>query len=65
METSSFLQYSLVLLLAAVIAVPLAKRARLGAVLGYLAAGALIGPSLLNLIGNADEIAQISRNGSG
>ena len=40
METSSFLQYSLVLLLAAVIAVPLAKRARLGAVLGYLAAGA-------------------------
>ena len=63
METSSFLQYSLVLLLAAVIAVPLAKRARLGAVLGYLAAGALIGPSLLNLIGNADEIAQISELG--
>lgn len=63
METSSFLQYSLVLLLAAVIAVPLAKRARLGAVLGYLAAGALIGPSLLNLVGNADEIAKISELG--
>lgn len=63
METSSFLSYALILLLAAVIAVPLSKRARLGAVLGYLAAGALIGPSFLNLIGNAEEIAQISELG--
>lgn len=63
MESSPFIQYAVVLLLAAVIAVPLAKRSRLGAVLGYLAAGALIGPSLLNLIGNADEIAHISELG--
>ncbi len=63
MESSSFIQYAVVLLLAAVIAVPLAKRSRLGAVLGYLAAGALIGPSLLNLIGNAEEIAHISEFG--
>ncbi|MGB0132652.1 monovalent cation:proton antiporter-2 (CPA2) family protein [Dokdonella sp.] len=63
METSSFMQYALVLLLAAVIAVPLAKRSRLGAVLGYLVAGALIGPSAFNLVGNADEIAHISELG--
>jgi glutathione-regulated potassium-efflux system protein KefB len=62
-QTSGFMQYALVLLLAAVIAVPLAKRSRLGAVLGYLAAGALIGPSVLNLVGNADEIAHISELG--
>lgn len=63
MESSPFIQYAVVLLLAAVIAVPLAKRTRLGAVLGYLAAGALIGPSMLNLIGNAEEIAHIAELG--
>ncbi|MFZ1392219.1 MAG: cation:proton antiporter, partial [Dokdonella sp.] len=63
MESSSFMQYALVLLLAAVIAVPLAKRSRLGAVLGYLGAGALIGPSVLNLIGNSEEIGHISELG--
>lgn len=63
MDTSSFMQYALVLLLAAVIAVPLAKRSRLGAVLGYLVAGALIGPSVLNLVSNAEEIAHISELG--
>ena len=63
MESNGFMQYALILLLAAVIAVPLAKRSRLGAVLGYLGAGALIGPSLLNLVGNAEEIAHISELG--
>jgi glutathione-regulated potassium-efflux system protein KefB len=62
-ETNIFMQYAVVLLLAAVIAVPLAKRSRLGAVLGYLAAGALIGPSGLNLVGNAEEITHISELG--
>ena len=55
MQTHGFLQYAVVLLLAAVIAVPLAKRWQLGAVLGYLAAGALIGPSGIRLIGNTEE----------
>ena len=59
----SFLQYAVVLLLAAVIAVPLAKRWQLGAVLGYLGAGALIGPSGLRLIGNTEQISQISELG--
>ena len=63
METSGFIQYAVVLLLAAVIAVPLARRSRLGSVLGYLAAGALIGPSVLNLVGNAEEIAHVSELG--
>jgi glutathione-regulated potassium-efflux system protein KefB len=62
-QTHGFLQYAVVLLLAAVIAVPLAKRWQLGAVLGYLAAGALIGPSGIRLIGNTEEISQISELG--
>jgi glutathione-regulated potassium-efflux system protein KefB len=62
-QTHGFLQYAVVLLLAAVIAVPLAKRWQLGAVLGYLAAGALIGPSGIRLIGNTGEISQISELG--
>ena len=63
MQTHGFLQYAVVLLLAAVIAVPLAKRWQLGAVLGYLAAGALIGPSGIGLIGNTEEISKISELG--
>jgi len=62
-QNHSFLQYAVVLLLAAVIAVPLAKRWQLGAVLGYLAAGALIGPSGIRLIGNTEQISQISELG--
>jgi glutathione-regulated potassium-efflux system protein KefB len=62
-ESSGFIQYAVVLLLAAVIAVPLARRSRLGSVLGYLAAGALIGPSVLDLVGNAEEIAHVSELG--
>jgi glutathione-regulated potassium-efflux system protein KefB len=58
-----FLQYALILLLAAVIAVPLAKRWRLGAVIGYLGAGVLVGPSGLGLIGNSELIEQISELG--
>lgn len=63
MPIHGFLAYAVVLLLAAVIAVPLAKRWQLGAVLGYLAVGALIGPSGLRLIGNTEEISQISELG--
>jgi glutathione-regulated potassium-efflux system protein KefB len=62
-QNHGFLQYAVVLLLAAVIAVPLAKRWQLGAVLGYLAAGALIGPSGVRLIGNTEQISQISELG--
>ena len=48
-----FLQSGVVFLIAAVFAmVPLAKRLQLGAVLGYLLAGVLIGPSVLGLVDN-------------
>ncbi|MGA9342135.1 MAG: monovalent cation:proton antiporter-2 (CPA2) family protein [Rhodanobacteraceae bacterium] len=63
MASQYSLQYVVVLLLAAVLAVPLARRWRLGAVLGYLAAGLVIGPSALNLIGNSGEVAHISELG--
>jgi glutathione-regulated potassium-efflux system protein KefB len=62
-QDHGFLQYAVVLLLAAVVAVPLAKRWRLGAVLGYLGAGALIGPSGLRLVGNTEQIGQLSELG--
>ncbi|MGN6520906.1 MAG: monovalent cation:proton antiporter-2 (CPA2) family protein [Dokdonella sp.] len=63
MEDQGFLPYAVLLLLATVLAVPLAKRWRLGAVLGYLGAGALIGPSGLRLIGKTEEISHISELG--
>lgn len=44
---------ALIYLLAAVIAVPIAKRCGLGSVLGYLLAGVAIGPSGLNLTGES------------
>ncbi|MFV1981613.1 MAG: cation:proton antiporter, partial [Rhodothermia bacterium] len=49
--TGGFLYQAFVFLLAAVVAVPIAKRFGLGAVLGYLLAGIAIGPFGLELIG--------------
>lgn len=63
METHTILQYTVVLLAAAVIAVPIAKRFELGAVLGYLIAGAVIGPAGLKLLQNQDGLAHISELG--
>ncbi|MCS2610118.1 monovalent cation:proton antiporter-2 (CPA2) family protein [Halomonas dongshanensis] len=54
--TLYFLQ-AFIYLLAAVIAVPLAKRAGLGSVLGYLIAGVLIGP-VLGLVGQETNTIQ-------
>jgi glutathione-regulated potassium-efflux system protein KefB len=62
-ETHTILQYTVVLLAAAVIAVPIAKRFELGAVLGYLIAGAVIGPAGLKLLQNQEQIAHISELG--
>lgn len=50
-------------LAAAVIAVPLFKRFGLGAVLGYLFAGLLIGPSGLGLIDQVDRVLHASEFG--
>ena len=52
-----------VLLLAACIVVPLVSRFRLGSVLGYLAAGILIGPYGIGLIGNSEQIMHFAEFG--
>lgn len=59
----SLLQAAVVFLLAAVLTVPLAKRLQLGAVIGYLLAGVIIGPSVLGLIGNPESVSHISELG--
>ncbi|WP_449426745.1 monovalent cation:proton antiporter-2 (CPA2) family protein [Rhodanobacter umsongensis] len=63
MDSSHFLQTAVVFLLATVIAVPLTKRFRLGAVLGYLLAGVVIGPQLLGLVSDTEGVATISEFG--
>lgn len=60
---SNLLQAAVVFLLAAVLTVPLAKHLKLGAVLGYLFAGVIIGPSVLGLVGNPQSVAQFSELG--
>jgi glutathione-regulated potassium-efflux system protein KefB len=52
-----------ILLAAAVIAVSLFRFARLSSILGYLAAGLVIGPWGLNLIGSVDRIMQVAEFG--
>jgi len=59
----SFLQQALVFLAAAVMAVPLSRRLGLGSVLGYLAAGAAIGPWGLRLVGDVEEIFHVAELG--
>lgn len=54
---------ALIYLAAAVIAVPLFKRLGLGAVLGYLIAGVLIGPSVLRLIDDPETVLKFSEFG--
>jgi monovalent cation:proton antiporter-2 (CPA2) family protein len=55
MNLSEFLLGAFVYLAAAVVAAPIAARLGLGSVLGYLAAGVLIGPAVLGLIGNEGQ----------
>src|SRR3954467_11401875 len=57
------LELALVFLLAAVIAVPVFKRVRLGGVLGYLAAGVVLGPFGLRIVGNAEPVLAASQIG--
>jgi glutathione-regulated potassium-efflux system protein KefB len=62
-QDHGFLQSILIFLVAVVIAVPIARRLKLGSVLGYLAAGVVIGPYGLKLVRNPDAIASISELG--
>ncbi|MBK7977818.1 MAG: glutathione-regulated potassium-efflux system protein KefC [Deltaproteobacteria bacterium] len=63
MHERSFLVHAIVYLAAAVVCVPLASRFRLGSVLGYLAAGCLIGPFGLALVSDVDAILHFSELG--
>lgn len=59
----TLLQETLVFLGAAVLIVPLAKKLGLGAVLGYLIAGVLIGPSVFSLTGDVGDVIHFSELG--
>jgi glutathione-regulated potassium-efflux system ancillary protein KefC len=59
----SLLFNALVYLAAAVVAVPIAKKLGLGAVLGYLIAGIAIGPWGLGVIGEVEDILHFSEFG--
>ena len=63
MAETHYLEDILVLLAAAIITVPLFQRLGLGAVLGYLAAGALVGPWGLGFIDRVEEIRYIAEFG--
>ena len=63
MQTHSWLASVLMFLVAVVIAVPLSRKLKLGSVLGYLAAGVVIGPYGLKWIQNPDAIAGVSELG--
>ena len=63
MTETHYLADILVLLAAAVIAVPVFQRLGLGAVLGYLAAGAVVGPWGLGFIEHFEEIRRIAEFG--
>ena len=59
----SFLVIAAIFLAAAIVAVPLSKRVGFGSVLGYLAAGVVIGPSALGLVTNVDDILHFAEFG--
>ena len=63
MPTSHYLQDAVMFLAAAVVAVALSRRWGLGAVPGYLAAGAVIGPHVLNLAPDMSAANQLSEFG--
>ncbi len=63
MEGSDVLLAGVLFLFAAVVAVPIAARLGIGAVLGYLLAGIAIGPWGLGFISDVDEILHFSELG--
>ncbi|MDP1826959.1 MAG: monovalent cation:proton antiporter-2 (CPA2) family protein [Archangium sp.] len=58
-----FMHDAVIFLVAAVIGVALFKRFGLGAVLGYLVAGVVIGPSGLKLVGDVESVMRTSELG--
>lgn len=60
---SQILFLVLIFLAAAVLAVPLAKKLGMGSILGYLIAGAIIGPFGVQIFSNVDELMHVSEFG--
>jgi CPA2 family monovalent cation:H+ antiporter-2 len=58
-----FIAPILLLLALALVCVPLSARLRLGPVLGYLVAGALVGPSGLGVVDDVHSVAQVAELG--
>ena len=63
MDHPSYLADVLIFLLAAVVAVPLFRRLGLAAVLGYIGAGAVIGPHALGLVERIDSARALAEFG--
>jgi glutathione-regulated potassium-efflux system ancillary protein KefC len=63
MSEHSLLQDAIVYLAAAVVCVPLASRSKLGSVLGYLAAGCIIGPFGLRLVADPEATLHFAEMG--
>jgi len=63
MDSHSFLAQAVIFLGAAVVAVPLAQRLGLGSIIGYLAAGIIIGPFGLRLIPAGEDLMHFAEFG--
>lgn len=63
MNGEGLLIQALVYLTAGVVSVPIAKRLGLGSVLGYLIAGVIVGPFVLNLVGEAHDVMRFAEFG--
>ena len=63
MSEHSMLMNVIVFLVAAVVCVPIASRLKLGSVLGYLAAGCVIGPSGLGVVEDAEATMHLAEIG--
>ncbi len=63
MTSHGFLAIAVVLLFSAVIFVPFFKKIGLGSILGYLTAGVVLGPWVLKVIINVDDIVKFSEFG--
>ncbi len=59
----AFLEQVAIFLAAAVVVVPLARRAGLGSVLGYMLAGVIVGPWVLDLVDDEREILHLAEFG--
>lgn len=63
MHDTGWLDNALLMLAAVVVAVPVFVRLKLGAVLAYLIAGALLGPTVLGYVSHSEEQSQVAELG--